>query len=118
MASAARVRSLNIRIKELDDQLAIRDQLHWEKPYYWLGFGDPKDGPYCQACYDSEKKLIRLQGGTGGQWSCRTCKKRVSGFKLPIAQCRGKRLLNGWFRHLRINNEVAQGPLRQMRPLP
>ena len=68
--------TLRTRVKELEAQLTVRDELQWEKPYYWMVNGDTKDGPYCQKCYDGDQKLIRLQGGNGGVWFCHTCKGR------------------------------------------
>jgi hypothetical protein len=61
------------RIRELEKQAEIRGQLIYEAPFYWLDNGSRKDGPYCQQCYDSQKKLIRLQGYDPGHWRCMTC---------------------------------------------
>ena len=64
-------------IRALTDAALRKNQLEWEKPYYWLKLGADRDGPYCQKCYDSESKLIRLQGGQNGTWSCFSCKCTV-----------------------------------------
>lgn len=61
------------RIRELEKQAEIRGKIIYEAPYYWLDNGSRKDGPYCQQCYDSEKKLIRLQSYSGGHWRCMAC---------------------------------------------
>ena len=66
--------SLRSRIKELEDQLSLKQQVQWDKPYYWTVQGESKDGPFCQPCFDNEKKLVRLQGGKNGKWFCHTCK--------------------------------------------
>ena len=67
-------------IQRLKKQLEKDGNMVYEEPYYFLvqENGD-KDGPYCQRCYDSHKKLIRLQSpGKNGYWQCNECK---SGYK-------------------------------------
>ena len=61
-------------IKELEEALKIQNNLKYEKPYYWIIEKDKKDGPFCQQCYDNDKKLIRLQDQQNGYWTCSTCK--------------------------------------------
>ena len=77
--SAISLREENIqlreRIKELENKLNLKENLYYEKPYYWLKDGDNKDGPFCQKCYDSESKLIRLQILKRGFWICKSCQK-------------------------------------------
>ena len=60
-------------IKELETKLSEKEKVAWESPFYWLKEGDTKDGPFCQQCYDSETKLIRLQNADKGAWRCTTC---------------------------------------------
>uniref|UniRef100_UPI0040574DBF hypothetical protein n=1 Tax=Candidatus Electronema sp. TaxID=2698783 RepID=UPI0040574DBF len=49
-------------IHRLNGQLKKHGSILWESPYYFLAKENgEKDGPYCQKCYDSNKKLIRLQ---------------------------------------------------------
>jgi hypothetical protein len=60
-------------ILELKKSLETKGNIKWEKPYYFLQTSDSKEGPYCQTCYDNDKKLIRLQGGDNGAWSCHVC---------------------------------------------
>jgi hypothetical protein len=62
------------RIRSLEGQLAVRGRLQWESPYYWLETASSKEGPYCQRCFDTEEKLIRLQGNGSGWWQCCACK--------------------------------------------
>ena len=61
-------------IRELQEALEIKETLTWEQPYYWLVDGNNKDGPFCQQCYDNDRKLARLQGNGNGYWECKTCK--------------------------------------------
>lgn len=65
---------LRQRIKGLEEQIALRAKIAWDKPYYWVDDGGKRDGPYCQTCHDKDGKLIRLQDGTNGVWRCKVCK--------------------------------------------
>ena len=60
--------------KKLKEQLIMKNTLKYEKPYYWLIDNEKKDGPFCQQCYDSDNKLIRLQDNNNGKWSCLSCR--------------------------------------------
>jgi len=64
------------KIKVLEEQLSMQEKVVWEEPYYFLQSDEEeKEGPYCQKCYDSEKKLIRLQSpNRNGYWQCHACK--------------------------------------------
>ena len=63
-------------IQRLEEQLKKKGNILWEIPYYFLlKDNGEKDGPYCQKCYDSDKKLIRLQSfGAKGEWKCNECR--------------------------------------------
>ena len=60
-------------IENLKKQLNVNNNVTWDPPYYWVQNGGTKEGPYCQNCYDSENKLIRLQGNGEGYWDCKKC---------------------------------------------
>tara|TARA_B100000959_G_C14985825_1_gene625530 strand:- start:2064 stop:2453 length:390 start_codon:yes stop_codon:yes gene_type:complete len=60
--------------KELEDLLAIKKNLSYEKPYYWIINEEKKEGPFCQLCYDKEQLLVRLQDRNKGKWACHSCK--------------------------------------------
>ena len=64
-------------IKELNTQLQTQQNLEYEPPYYWLKLGEKRDGPFCQLCYDENRKLIRLQDRENGYWRCHSCDKTV-----------------------------------------
>ena len=66
------------RIGDLQKRLQIKDSVIWEKPYYWIMKDEEKTGPFCQHCYDTESKLIRLQGGGTDPWRCQACKNTVT----------------------------------------
>ncbi len=62
------------QLHELNEQIAVREKLRYEQPYYWLVEDDNKDGPFCQVCYDKERKPIRLHEGemdNRGLWECK-----------------------------------------------
>ena len=62
--------------KELKAKLALQANLEFEMPYYWtIEENGKKDGPFCQLCYDKDKKLIRLQDIQDGEWLCHSCGK-------------------------------------------
>ena len=64
-------------IRDLNEQITVKEKLQYEPPYYWLIEGGKKDGPYCQVCYDKDNKPIRLQEGkinNKGRWECKVCK--------------------------------------------
>jgi hypothetical protein len=65
--------SFREQIRTLEDELKLKQQLKFEKTKYWLIDGQVKDGPFCQRCYDVEKKLVRLQD-YGNSWYCTECK--------------------------------------------
>lgn len=73
------------KIKALKEEKKINEKIIFEKPYYWLKDGAKKDGPYCQKCFDDNKKLIRLQERKNGHWYCLVCKNGVvdSSYKPP-----------------------------------
>ncbi|CAK8717802.1 MAG: hypothetical protein CDV28_11117 [Candidatus Electronema aureum] len=62
-------------IQRLKKQIEKDDNMVYETPYYFLvQESGEKDGPYCQRCYDSNKKSIRLQSpNKNGYWKCNEC---------------------------------------------
>lgn len=65
--------------KELLDKLNLKENLVYEKPYYWKKTTEEeKEGPFCQLCYDKDQKLIRLQDWGNGEWNCQSCKTHVT----------------------------------------
>jgi hypothetical protein len=77
--------SFRERIKSLEDELKLKQQLKFDKVKYWLIDGETKNGPFCQRCYDVEKKLVRLQDkgyndvqGYIDVWKCAECKNSYS----------------------------------------
>ena len=65
---------LKERIKELESELNKKKEIQWDAPFYWIIIGKSKEGPFCQKCYDTDSKFIRLQSIEKGNWHCKTCK--------------------------------------------
>ncbi|MEM7009921.1 MAG: hypothetical protein AAF585_00430 [Verrucomicrobiota bacterium] len=62
-------------IAELRKEMDMKRALIYESPFYLTREEEKSDGPFCQSCYDSEGKLIRLQprGTTAQEWQCLNC---------------------------------------------
>lgn len=77
--------SKNEKIQELENQIKIQNELKFEQPYYWKITDGKQEGPYCQKCYDDNKKLVRLQDEKFGCWRCLVCSSyfRDKNYKEP-----------------------------------
>ena len=76
---------LKSTITQLEEQIKLSRTVKWEKPHYWIGDGDDRDGPFCQRCFDVSQILVRMQDGNNDIWKCLECKSRVQGpnYKIP-----------------------------------
>jgi len=70
---------LKTKVARLEETLKLRNKVFWNKPSYWIDDDGTIDGPFCQKCYDSVQKLIRLQDGTNDCWNCHECKSYYTG---------------------------------------
>lgn len=64
------------QIVELQRALDEKVTLTFDGKIYWSGEGDSREGPFCQRCYDAERKLIRLQyhhGARATWYHCTAC---------------------------------------------
>ncbi|PHQ56196.1 MAG: hypothetical protein COA30_05105 [Sulfurimonas sp.] len=60
--------------KSLLDKLNLKENLVYEKPYYWKKINEQdREGPFCQLCQDKDNKLIRLQELENNTWKCESC---------------------------------------------
>lgn len=67
-------RDLRDLVRQLQEKLDLKAKVSWERPFYWTCGTAQKEGPFCQKCYDSEGKLIRLQQrGSADEWDCLQC---------------------------------------------
>jgi hypothetical protein len=60
-------------IKTLEEQLKMKEEMEWEKPYWWKKRGDSYDGPFCSQCWDKDKLAIHLKDLGFGQHRCSNC---------------------------------------------
>ncbi len=53
----------DVEIAGMKKQADVESRLRYIAPSYWLGMldGTRDDGPYCQKCWDANRKLIRQQ---------------------------------------------------------
>ena len=70
--------TLRTRVKDLEEKVRLREELAFDGELYWMQNPDGKrEGPFCQKCYDSGGKLIRLQKGQDraarSEWLCFDC---------------------------------------------
>jgi len=72
-------RELKQSIRQLQQEADLKAKLVWEAPFYWTKDGDHLDGPFCQKCWDSEKKPIHLTNEGRDVWKCHECKSRYPG---------------------------------------
>lgn len=65
---------------QLEGKADSQEKLVYEAPFYWLGKGVERDGPFCQKCYDADGKLIRLQKRLNNdEWDCFQCDSYFTG---------------------------------------
>ena len=71
-----------IRITDANDHLLAEKNRELSPPLMTrtatLNQGEKEDGPYCQKCYDADRKLVRLRQNEEDQaeWDCRACGQR------------------------------------------
>ena len=63
-------------IRLLKEKSQLKEDLYFEAPYY-KSKKDPNGSPFCQQCFDSQSKHVRLQPLHNGHWECQTCKNVV-----------------------------------------
>jgi hypothetical protein len=87
--------SVQEQILTLQAQLELQGEMRFERPHYWRIVGEGRDGPYCQACYDSERKAIRLQLLGNGIWKCEVGDHtfRDDTFRQPLPRTGGRSIL-------------------------
>jgi hypothetical protein len=64
---------LKREVQRLLERLEMEDSMVYRSPYYMRTVEGGEDGPFCQRCWDDEKKAIRLQNDGPGYWYCNKC---------------------------------------------
>jgi len=70
---------LKERLKQYETKMDVSTKLLFDRGLYWLleqaQDGSARQGPFCQVCYDTGRKLVRLHPNNtiGGGWFCAAC---------------------------------------------
>jgi len=72
------LREENLRLREelaaIKQKLEIASTVVWEPPAYYRMKDGKKDGPFCQKCFDSDAKFVRLLTGySHSDFFCAVC---------------------------------------------
>lgn len=62
-------------IRQLTAAAKLKAEITWRQPCYYLANAEGQEEPYCQKCYDSERKLARLHADGNGYFKCCVCKQ-------------------------------------------
>lgn len=63
---------LHERARALQEKVNLREQLSFERNFYWLQSNGSMDGPYCPKCYNEDQEARRLLS-EGSLRFCPTC---------------------------------------------
>lgn len=68
-------------IAELRAQLALASEMVFEHPFYYRVTDDKRDGPFCQRCFDADRKAVRLieNRASSDDWICHACEAEYFG---------------------------------------
>ncbi len=81
--AALELQEENMQLKEelskLKQVINKKENMVYHAPFYWIEDEDSKDGPFCQNCFDSVGKSIRLQKNDNDCWNCLNCNKSYTG---------------------------------------
>ena len=73
---------LKQKLKELEYETDVSRNMYFDKGIYWLrkptDDGTNREGPFCQVCYDRDRKLVRLHRNSTpqGGWYCAACRNQ------------------------------------------
>ncbi len=76
---------LRKQLQDLEDTLFFAKNLFFDGLFYWLMTGTLKQGPFCQACYDREGALLRVETSEEKKWFCSACGKHYAQQSLSTA---------------------------------
>lgn len=74
--------TLKEELTQFKNGFHLPPKMVYDKGVYWLRVSDEeggdREGPFCQACYDKDKKMVRLHRVTtpGGGWFCAVCRNQ------------------------------------------
>jgi len=71
--------TLKERIAELETASRQTADLQFDGKFYWLGEGATRTGPFCQVCFDRDRKRVRLPPSepwnNGVRRDCNVCRQ-------------------------------------------
>ena len=71
-----RLREVEDENRSLRDAAELESKITYSQGVYFIKESGNRDGTYCQVCWDTNRKLIRLthfRDKHGSRWSCRVC---------------------------------------------
>jgi hypothetical protein len=68
--------ALESELQELKSKTTLENELTFDNLVYWRIKGSEKEGPFCQPCFDRDKRLSRLRVRSESFY-CGVCKTRV-----------------------------------------
>jgi hypothetical protein len=69
--------ALRNELKALKESSNLADLMHFNGKIYVIDSDPKKNGQYCPACFDKDRKAIRLYSvPTAGIWICHVCDAR------------------------------------------
>ena len=67
-------RTLKDEVRSLKEQLQTKAKLTFKNNVYYIVEEDvSEEGPYCSACHDTDRKLVRLHKIQAGGYRCEVC---------------------------------------------
>jgi len=78
-----------VRITQLERQLAVVGTLDRRGPFYYRKTASGREGPYCRHCWDDKKQLVHLKpAATKGTWYCPSCGQVYQSEASKVSQMR------------------------------
>lgn len=75
--------TLRGQVRDLSERVELQDSLTFKDNMYWRTLDEGVDGPFCSKCWDTDRKLVRLQTlGNQAQY-CPACKRSTPGTGTP-----------------------------------
>lgn len=71
------IRDQQRTIRELNEKMTFAGKMEFDAPYFWNVTDGKREGPYCQKCWEDDKKSIHLYLLGNGYWVCAACKTEV-----------------------------------------
>jgi hypothetical protein len=70
VAKNGQIQSLSLELQRSRENWELNGRLVSDGCAYWFPEKqEPRDGPFCLACWDADKKLVRLRFQQEGEWS-------------------------------------------------